>query len=125
MSRMIAAAGAALMLTLPGCERAAPERETTDIEVPEGDYQARLMAMTDGERNAVFIRALRDAGRDCQGVESSTYQGEPDGVPTWTARCVGEQGDWLILLGKDGIVQVVSATEAVRGGVAAPEANGQ
>lgn len=119
MKRLLAPALAALALAACG-----DGAEVKDIEVAEGNYQARLQAMPEGQRNAVFIRALRDAGQPCQGVESSAYQGEREGAPTWTARCT-DSGDWLILLGGDGIVQVVSAPEAVRGGLAAPEGNAQ
>ena len=114
------AAPAAALLALSACGDNG--ENVRQIEVEKGDYQARLQAMPEGQRNAVFIRALRDAGRPCQGVENSAYQGERDGVPTWTARCTDGGGEWLILLGADGVVQVVSAAEAVRGGLAAPEA---
>lgn len=119
MSSKVAATAGALLLALAACGD--NSQDVREIEVPEGDYQARLQAMPEGQRNAVFIRALRDAGRPCQGVENSTYQGVRDGVPTWTARCT-DSGEWLILLGGDGVVQVVGAADAVRGGLAAPEA---
>jgi hypothetical protein len=120
MSARVAAPAVALLLALGACGESG--EDSRRIEAEHGDYQARLQAMPEGQRNAVFIRALRDAGRPCQGVENSTYQGLRDGVPTWTARCTDDGGDWLILLGAGGVVQVVSAAEAVRGGLAAPEA---
>jgi hypothetical protein len=124
MAWRVAGPATALVLALGACGE--DGRDARQAEVGEGDYQARLQAMPEGQRNAVFIRALRDAGRPCQGVENSTYQGVRDGVPTWTARCTAGGGDWLILLGGGGVVQVVSAAEAVRGGLAAPAAgNGQ
>jgi hypothetical protein len=110
----------ALVLALSACGDNG--QDSSQVAGGQGDYQARLQAMPEGQRNAVFIRALRDAGRPCQGVENSTYRGVRDGVPTWTARCTAGGGDWLILLGAGGVVQVVSAAEAVRGGLAAPEA---
>ena len=118
MSWKVAAPAVALLLALGACGESREDSGRTEAQ--QGDYQARLQAMPEGQRNAVFIRALRDAGRPCQGVESSSYQGLRDGVPTWTARCTAG-GDWLILLGAGGVVQVVSAAEAVRGGLAAPE----
>ena len=86
----------ALVLALTSCGDGGSE--VKQIEVAEDGFQGKLQAMPEGQRNAVFIRALRDAGRECQGVESSTYQGEQDGVPTWRARCTNEDGDWLILM---------------------------
>jgi hypothetical protein len=119
MSRVFAACTLAVLLVLGGCERGAPEEGTTKIQVPEGDYQARLQAMPEGQRNAVFIRALRDAGRDCQGVVSSAFQGEFRGRPTWTARCDDGVG-WVILIGKAGIAEVVNLVEAERAGLINP-----
>ena len=120
MVSKVTAPAAALLVALGACDDRG--QNPRPIEAGKGDYQARLQAMPEGQRNAVFIRALRDAGRPCQGVENSAYQGVRDGVPTWTARCTDGGGDWLILLGAGGVVQVVSAAEAVRGGLAAPEA---
>lgn len=114
----LAGSATALALALGACS----DDETTPIAIAESDHQQRLQAMPEGQRNAVFIRALRDAGRDCQGVERSAYQGVREGIPTWTVRC-NDGGDWLVLISGAGVAQVVSAAEAVRGGLAAPEAN--
>jgi len=116
-----AACASAVLLALGGCERGTPEEGTTSIQVPEGDYQARLQSLPEGQRNAVFIRALRDAGRDCQGVVSSAYQGTLQGRPTWTARCDDGVG-WVIILGKAGIAEVVNLVEAERAGLIKPGA---
>jgi hypothetical protein len=107
------------LLALGGCESGTPEEDTTKIQVPEGDYQARLEAMPEGQRNAVFIRALRDAKRDCQGVLSSAYQGLIQTRPTWTARCDDGVG-WVIIIGKAGVAEVVNLVEAERAGLIKP-----
>ena len=107
------------LLALGGCERGTPEEDTKKIDVPEGDYQARLQALPEGQRNAVFIRALRDAGRDCQGVTSSAFQGAIQGRPTWTVRCEDGIG-WVILIGKAGVAEVVNLIEAERAGLIKP-----
>lgn len=111
LNQSIAGAGAALLLTLAGCGE--PQRDTADdtnIEVAEGNYSERLQTMEEGQRNAVFIRAIRDAGFPCQGVQSSAYQGESNGVPTWTAQCEDDV-QWVIMLGADGVAQVANAAE--------------
>ena len=69
-STLSAAAAAALLLA--GCgeggDAPANEAETanaaTAAESAE-DYQRRIEALGDAQRDAVFIRAIRDAGRDC------------------------------------------------------------
>lgn len=114
----LAACAAGAMLTIGGCESGEPEPSRTSIQVPEGDYQTRLVALPEGRRNAVFIRALRDAGRDCQGVLNSAQQPQLQGRPTWTARCSDGSG-WVILIGKDGVAEVVSLPEAERAGLIA------
>lgn len=120
MSRIgLAVCATAVLLALGGCERGTPEEGTTRIQVPEGDYQARLQALPEGQRNAVFIRALRDAGRDCQRVVSSAFQGALQGRPTWTARCDDGVG-WVILIGKGGIAEVVNLVEAEQAGLIKP-----
>lgn len=125
MNRLIAAAAIAAFPALAACEQGTPEAGTTNIQVPTGGYQAELEAMPEGQRNAVFIRAIRDADleRTCQGVESSTQEAATSGSPTWRARCT-DGSEWLIIIGGAGIAQVVSAAEAQAAGIA-PEANSQ
>lgn len=104
------AGGFAVLSFLAGCDSGAPVPETTNITVPQGDYQARLAQMPEGQRNAVFLRAIRDAGRDCQHVQTSAAASDLDGTPAWTATC--DNGvRWLILIGADGIAQVTNAVE--------------
>ena len=103
-------AAAALALPLAACEQGAPEAEVTNIEVPDGGYAERIRTMPEGQRNGVFIRAIRDGGQDCQGVESSAFAGEINGAPAWTAVCQGGT-TWTIAIGKDGIAQVMNTQE--------------
>lgn len=120
MKRLWLTGCAIAALAIPaGCDSGKPAEGVKKIEVPEGDYQARLQTMPEGQRDAVFIRALRDAKRDCQGVVSSAYQGLLQGRPTWTARCDDGVG-WVIIIGKDGIAEVVNLVEAERAGIIEP-----
>ena len=75
------------------------------------DYRTRLAAMPEGERNAVFIRALRDARLDCQHVDSSERATDYQGMPVWTASCRGG-GNWTIVIGENGVAQILNANEA-------------
>jgi hypothetical protein len=105
--------GTSIALILSGCgdEKAGDQANVTSIEVPEGNYQSELLAMPEGQRNAVFIRAIRDANapETCQGVESSSYRGETSGAPTWTARC-NDGGEWTIVIGRDGMADVIEGS---------------
>ena len=112
-----------LSILLAGCgsEGGAPQQETTQNALqtaPTGaDYQAQLQSMSEGQRNAVFIRAIRDADRPCQHVERSSARGEINGAPAWTAVCDGVE--WTIIIGDAGVVQVTNEAELRAAGVAA------
>lgn len=97
-------------LPLAGCGQGPTQADTTNIVVPSGDYAERLRAMTANERNAVFYRAINDAGRDCQQVRESSALEPVDGAPSWAATCE-DGGRWIIVIGKDGIAQVTNAAE--------------
>jgi hypothetical protein len=101
----------ALGLVLAGCGGAAPERgNQLKVAGPEAT-QNRLETMPEGQRNAVFIRAIRDSGQQCQHVESSARAGDYRGLPLWSARC--DNGvTWTIVLGNDGSAAVLNPAEA-------------
>lgn len=107
MRKAILWAAAALALPLAACEQGAPEADDRDITVPEGDYAQRIGEMDEGARNAVFLRAIRDAGRECQQVQTSSGQGQVNGAPAWTATC-DDGSQWTIIIGADGVAQVIN-----------------
>lgn len=108
MRNPILLAAAAIALPLSACEQGAPEADDTSITVPEGDYAQRIAGMEEGARNATFLRAIRDAGRDCQTVQSSSSQGQVNNAPAWTATC-DNGSQWTIIIGGDGAATVVNA----------------
>lgn len=79
----------------------------------ETDYQQRLRALPPGQREAVFIRALRDAGIPCQGVQTSNYLGTNLGNASWTASCE-DDSQWLITVGAGEVAQIMSISDAKR-----------
>ena len=104
---------AALLILVGGCGDVTPvSNNRVAVPGPEAT-QNRLENLSEGERNAVFIRAIRDAGLPCQQVESSARAGEHQGLPLWTARC--ENGvTWTIVLGNDGSAAVLNPNEAAQ-----------
>ncbi len=92
--------GAAL-LAAAACGPEAEPREAKAITVPEGGYKQRIDALAAKQRDALFLRAIRDAGQECQQVVGSAYNGVHFGMPSWAARC-SNGADWLIMLGKGG-----------------------
>ncbi|MET0309968.1 MAG: hypothetical protein ABW023_14775 [Sphingomonas sp.] len=72
---------------------------------------AKVIAMTDRQRNVVFIRAILDAGLQCDGVQSSERLADRDGKPLWRANCIGNGGSHMITITPDGIANIVSRTD--------------
>jgi hypothetical protein len=100
-----------LLLALLGCDVGGKSEEMKGVTVSlGGETQARLETMPEGQRNAVFIRAIRDAGLTCQYVESSAFAGRYKDAPMWAAHCRNE--DWAILLGAEGAAQILTCRDA-------------
>lgn len=123
MQKLTIMAGAALLMV--GCDGGVPESANKVEPVGPGEVQNQLAAMPEGQRNAVFIRALQDAGEECPHVESSAPAGEHQGFPVWSARC-SDGGNWTIVITNDGTATVLDADERrlVDDNEAAPQ-NGQ
>lgn len=78
----------------------------------------QVAALSEGQRDAVFIRAIRDAGFDCQHVERSVAAGTIQNLPAWRATCQGG-GEWTIVVAADGTAQVIPPAGAAGGNQAA------
>ena len=97
---------AALPLALAACD-SQPAAPT----VPEGpsEFQNKVAALDDTQRNVVFIRAIRDAGYDCQQVTGSKSQPvAAGGQPLWQATCSGG-ATYGVQIGRDGTATVIGA----------------
>ena len=118
--RSLIGTGLVLALALAGCGSGSeqPDSAQTSATGTADDYQQKLLGLDEGQRNAVFIRAIRDADAEgsCQGVENSAYVGKHEGAPMWTARC-SDGSDWAILLGPTGTAQVMACAAAEQAGL--------
>jgi hypothetical protein len=127
ISTMSLVATAAVLL-LAGCDQGGSQAQQPKQPAADArsDAQTRLAGMPEAERNAVFIRAIRDASFDCQHVASSSYQGVSAGSPTWVATC-DDASNWVILIGSNGSAQVIkgSEIEAARARARAGQGQGQ
>ena len=66
----------------------APQAEAQVNAPPALDEtQRRIVAMSEAERNAVLIRAIRAAHQDCQHVDSSEAVDTGAGQPSYIATC--------------------------------------
>ena len=116
MRKLLGGTALALAIGLAGCGEEAADT-VTNIQVPSSAaYQERLLELNDMARNAVFLRALMDAERDCQQVVQSSYVGQYQGQPAWFAVC-RNRGEWLVLIGNDGVAQVLSRSGAEAAGI--------
>jgi len=89
---------------LAACSDGTQPQEKSAAPATEDAFQERIRTMPEAARNAVFIRAIRDAGFLCQHVASSSRMGE-GGAPTWSAVC-SDSGQWIIAIGANGNAQV-------------------
>lgn len=107
MRIILAGTGAALIAALGGCGDTEPVAGNNVVEVPGPEaYQQELMGMEEEARNAVFIRAIRDADRECQHVETSSFSGEVEGFPVWQAQC-SDGLMYAIVIQNDGVAAVM------------------
>jgi len=108
-------------LALAGCGPSGGEREsagsTTNAEANAvgnaaggENATARVIAMNDRQRNVVFIRALLDAGIQCQAVTSSERLPNQDGKPLWRANC-SDKTAHMISITPDGTANIVSRSD--------------
>lgn len=86
-------------------EKAAPKNEAANASGV--DYPSAVAALPPGQRNGVFLRAVRDAGLSCQEIASSEKMGADGG---WKVQC--DSGDaHLISIGHDGQATVTSRSD--------------
>lgn len=121
MARLIPAAALSLLMGLAACGDGDDQTANAPATAPQpkaSAYQEEILSLDEGQRNAVFIRAIRDANAEanCQGVESSAYVGEHQNAPMWTARC-DDGTDWAILLGPTDTAQVITCEAAAEAGL--------
>jgi hypothetical protein len=90
--------------------QAEPGNTADDANAAQGNVLAAVLDMNDRQRNAVFIRAILDAGLTCQGVKASQRAPDQNGQPLWRADCVGG-GSHLIQIAPDGTASIVSRSD--------------
>jgi hypothetical protein len=101
--------GAVCLLLLGGCgNQPAQQGNAAAIQ----DYQTQLTAMGEADRNLTFMRAIHDAGWQCQQVQSSVPRPPIQDQPAWKAVCDGHE-EWAIQVGKTGIAHVSKEADIV------------
>lgn len=96
------------LLTLAACGDRSAENAQTGPR-PLDAVQNQVQAMPEEQRKAVLIRAIRDAGQECQHVESGEPQpAAADGSPVYLARCAGGRA-YAVAIGRGGNASVQPA----------------
>lgn len=86
------------------------EADVVANEQETGNALATVLGMSDRERNAVFIRAILDAGLTCETVTSSERIADKNGQPVWRANC-GSREAHIISITPDGTANIVSRND--------------
>jgi hypothetical protein len=109
-------------LALAGCGPASEPANTVTLdnanveanavgnEAASGNAVAAVLNLSDRQRDVVFIRALLDAGIECQKVTSSERLPDQDGKPLWRANCSDKRAH-MISITPDGTANIVSRTD--------------
>lgn len=98
----------AALALLAGCDVTPTGQPTAPPKAAEpSDFQKAVAKLSDAERNVMFIRAIRDANLECQGVTASERQGEAlNGDPLYIAHC-GKEHTYGIAMGRNGMANVM------------------
>lgn len=108
-------------LLLAGCggEQAANEAAANaaaanlaaDNAADATNYQAEVIALPPRLQDGVFLRAVRDAGFNCQEVTKTERFDPVQGNPAWRVTC-DNRTPHLISITRDGTAKIVSRTDA-------------
>ncbi|RYD99136.1 MAG: hypothetical protein EOP61_14840 [Sphingomonadales bacterium] len=93
-------------LLVAACGAKPSDTPATPSPAATGNATAAVIALSEPQRRAVFLRAIRDAGLDCQGV-TMAEQVVVGAAPRWRAACTDGR-DYLIDVAADGTAHVVS-----------------
>lgn len=106
------------LLMLAACGTGEPATEVagntvanTAAAAPDGGYAARITALSPRLRQGVFLRAIRDAGEECQEVTDEYGIAAIKGEPAWAVTC-DRSTRWVIAIDRSGTAIVNKASPA-------------
>lgn len=73
------------------------------------EYQEKLLALGDLDRDLTLRRAVRDGGGSCPKISGSKYQQDYKSMAMWVAHC--SSGDWAVFVSAGGNVQARSCKD--------------
>ncbi|GAA3699127.1 hypothetical protein GCM10022268_06680 [Sphingomonas cynarae] len=108
------------LLMLAACGTGGPATEAADntadnaaAAAPDGGYAARITALSPRLRQGVFLRAIRDAGEECQEVTEEDGIAAIEGKPAWVVTC-DRSTRWVITIDKSGTAAVNKVSPSSR-----------
>lgn len=107
MVRMLAPGAMPLFLLIAACSGSPTGNamETTNTAAPAGNTAATVENLPEGQRTAVFLRAIRDAGQQCQTVTRSQKVSTAGTTPTWQVTC-DDGREWIVAIDAAGTATV-------------------
>lgn len=112
MRKMGVATAAMLLLSACGGEKTGNEASANATVTNAADatnYQEAVLALAPAARDGVFLRAVRDAGMDCQEVRQTERIDPINNNPTWRIYC--GRTPHIISLSRDGTAKIISRTD--------------
>ena len=104
----------ALPVLLAACGGTATPSPAPTATVSANGYVAKVRALPDKQRAGVLLRAIRDAGHDCQAVVAEQPATAQGASAAWVATC-DDRAHWVVVIGDDGTATVADARDVVRG----------
>lgn len=110
----VAMAGALMLGACGGGERAdnqaAANAAAANAAADATNYQEAVLKLPPEQLDGVFLRAIRDAGLNCQEVTQTERFDPVDGNPAWRVYC--DKTPHLISITRDGTARIISRTDA-------------
>lgn len=103
----------ALAILLAGCGSPTPAPAPSPTAAALAGDAAKVAALSDKQRAGVLLRAVRDAGQDCQQVVAQSRASAAGSPATWIATCQ-DQHRWVVSIAPDGTATVTDANAVAR-----------
>lgn len=98
----------ALLAGLSACGSPAPAPTPKPTPTAPSEFLRKLVELPPATRNIVFIRAIRDAGRDCQGVTGAERRPDlPTGELLYIAKCT-DGTSYGVLFQREGTAKIIA-----------------
>lgn len=99
----------ATLTMLAACGQPAPPPPARRAPAADG-YAAKVAALPAKLRGGVMMRAIRDAGQECQQVIEVQSAPIQNGASAWVATC-DDHRVWVVIIADDGTARVADARD--------------